>query len=301
MSSFVDNLSPKEWEAFCEIMLRQHYGAKNFWSVPDDDGGDLGLEFYTIDGTLFQCYCPDKGVDMASYKKKIQKKIREDLKKLKTNEIKIAKMIDDVTVHQWVLLTPEFKSKDLIGYCNTKKKEVIAENITYINNDEFLVKVETADSYPDGKLYAQGVYSKAIDIPLLSISEVEKDAWKDGNTEFSGNVVRKSVALMGESSEGFQDEIFTKYIQMEKFLDQLREEHPDLYEMVEDTARAQLENMREDAFFSAKDKGFVKSILDGNKSAFSKHSEFMSEKNVQSLSFGYLSKWLAQCYMDFES
>lgn len=301
MSSFVDNLSPKEWEAFCEIMLRQHYGAKNFWSVPDDDGGDLGLEFYTIDGTLFQCYCPDKGVDMASYKKKIQKKIREDLKKLKTNEIKIAKMIDDVTVHQWVLLTPEFKSKDLIGYCNTKKREVIADNITYINNDEFLVKVETADSYPDGKLYAQGVYSKAIDIPLLSISEVEKDAWKDGNAEFSGNVVRKSVALMGESSEGFQDEIFTKYIQMEKFLDQLREEHPDLYEMIEDTARAQLENMREDAFFSAKDKGFVKSIVDGNKSAFSKHSEFMSEKNVQSLSFGYLSKWLAQCYMDFES
>lgn len=301
MSSFVDNLSPKEWEAFCEIMLRQHYGAKNFWPVPDEDGGDLGLEFYTIDGTLFQCYCPDKGVDMASYKKKIQKKIREDLKKLKTNEIKIAKMIDDVTVHQWVLLTPEFKSKDLIGYCNTKKREIVAENITYINNDEFLVKVETADSYPDGKLYAQGVYSKAIDIPLLSISEVEKDAWKDGNTEFSGNVVRKSVALMGESSEGFQDEIFTKYIQTEKFLDQLREEHPDLHEMIEDTARAQLENMREDAFFSVKDKGFVKSILDGNKSAFSKHSEFMSEKNVQSLSFGYLSKWLAQCYMDFES
>ncbi|MPW31627.1 hypothetical protein F9L16_21870 [Agarivorans sp. B2Z047] len=301
MSSFVDNLSPKEWEAFCEIMLRQHYGAKNFWSVPDEDGGDLGLEFYTIDGTLFQCYCPDKGVDMASYKRKVQKKIREDLKKLKTYENKIAKMIDDVTVHQWILLTPEFKSKDLIGYCNTKKRAVIAENISYINNDEFLVKIETADSYPDGKLYAQGVYNKAIDIPLHSISEVEKDAWKEGNTEFSGNVVRKSVALMGERSEGFQDEVFTKYIQIEKFLDQLREGHPDLYEMIEDTARAQLENMREDVFFSTKDKGFVKSIVDGNKSAFSKHSEFMSEKNVQSLSFGYLSKWLAQCYMDFES
>ena len=210
-------------------------------------------------------------------------------------------MIDDVTVHQWVLLTPEFKSKDLIGYCNTKKREVIKENISYIKNDNFLVKVETADSYPDGKLYAQGVYNKAIDIPLLSISEVERDAWKEGNTEFSENVIRKSVTLMGGSSEGFQDEVFTKYIQIEKFLDQLREEHPDLYEMIEDTARAQLENMREDAFFSSKDKGFVKSIVDGNKSAFSKHSEFMSEKNVQSLSFGYLSKWLAQCYMDFDS
>lgn len=301
MSSFVDNLSPKEWEAFCEIMLRQHYGAKNFWSVPDEDGGDLGLEFYTIDGTLFQCYCPDKGVDMASYKKKIKKKINEDLKKLKNNDKKIEKMIDDIIIHQWVLLTPEFKSKDLISYCHTKKKEVVSNNISYINNDDFVVKIETADSYPDGKLYAQGVYNKAIDIPLQSISEVDKDAWKEVNSEFSGNIIRKSVALMGENSEGFQDEVFSKYIQTEKFLDQLREEHPDLYEMIEDGARAQLENMREDSFFSSKDKGFVKSIVKGNKVAFAKHSEFMSEKNVQSLSFGYLSKWLAQCYMDFKA
>lgn len=301
MSSFIDNLSPKEWEAFCEIMLRQHYGAKSFWVVPDEDGGDLGLEFYTIDGTLFQCYYPDNGVDMASYKKKIQKKINDDLKKLKSNEKKIHAMIDDVVVHQWVLLTPEFKSKDLITYCNKKKKEAIAKNIAYIDNEKFVVKIETANSFPDGKLYAQGVYNKTIDIPLLSITDVEKDAWKQGHSEFSNNVARKSVALMGADSLGFQDTVFTKYIQIEKFLDQLREEHPDLYEMVEDTARAQLENMREDAYFSSNDKSFVKGIVDGNKAAFSKHSEFMSEKNVQSLSFGYLSKWLVQCYMDFES
>lgn len=301
MSSFIDNLSPKEWEAFCEIMLRQHYGAKNFWAVPDEDGGDLGLEFYTIEGTLFQCYRPDKDVDMKAYKKKIQKKINDDLKKLKSNELKIHKMIDDVVVHQWVLLTPDFKSKDLITYCNKKKREVLAENISYINSDDFSVKIETAGTYPEGKLYAQGVYNKVIDIPLLSITDSEKEAWREGNSKFSNNVVRKSNALMGEDSKGFQDRVLTKYLQIEKFLDQLREEHPDLYEMIEDTARAQLENMKEDSFFSVNDKGFVRNIVDGNKSAFSKHSEFMSEKNVQSLSFGYLSRWLAHCYMDFES
>jgi hypothetical protein len=60
MSSFIDNLSPKEWEAFCEVMLRQHFGAKNFYPVPDQDSGDFGLEFFTVDGTLFQCYYPEQ-------------------------------------------------------------------------------------------------------------------------------------------------------------------------------------------------------------------------------------------------
>ncbi|OOZ38858.1 hypothetical protein BOW53_13965 [Solemya pervernicosa gill symbiont] len=80
MSSFTENMTKKEWEVFCEIMLRYHYGQPYFWSVPDEDSGDYGIEFYTADGTIFQCYYPDLSVDMATYKKKIQKKINDDLK-----------------------------------------------------------------------------------------------------------------------------------------------------------------------------------------------------------------------------
>lgn len=58
MSSYTDDMSEKEWEAFCEKMLRFHYGQANFWSVPDQDSGDFGIEFYTADGTIFQCYYP---------------------------------------------------------------------------------------------------------------------------------------------------------------------------------------------------------------------------------------------------
>lgn len=300
MSSFIDNLSPKEWESFCEIMLRQHFGAKNFWTVPDEDSGDLGLEFYTVCGTLFQCYYPDKNVDMSSYKSKIQIKINDDLKKLKTNEDKISKMIDDVIIDQWVLLTPDFKSKDLITYCNKKKKEIIGKNISYIDNVKFTVKIETANSYPSGKLYAQAVYDKVINIPLLSVSETEKDLWKIGNQQFFKNVVGKSNKLMGPGSHGFQDEVFSQYIQMDKFLDELREEHPNLYERIEDTARAELRNMKVNSHFVSKDKGFVKSVIEHNSSAFSKHSILLSDENLEILSFGYLSKWLAECNMDFK-
>lgn len=301
MTSFIDNFSPKEWEDFCEDMLRQHFGAKNFYSVPDQDGGDLGLEFFTVEGTLFQCYYPDPGVEMSAYKKKIKKKIASDLKKLKENEEEIQKLLDDIIIQQWVLLTPENKSKDLIVYCNNKKKEVVKENISYIDANNFSVKIETADSYPAGKLYAQGVYGKAIDIPLLDVTVEDKDVWKTGNHEFSANIIRKSNSLIGNDSGGFQDIVVTKYIQIEKFLEQLRADHPDLHELIEDSARAQLENMKEKSLFKSHlDKNFVEIIVDENKKAFSKHSNYMSDKNMQSLSFGYLSKWLAECYMDFK-
>ena len=47
------------------------------------------------------------------------------------------------------------------------------------------------------------------------------------------------------------------------------------------------------------DKEFVKRIVASNKTAFEKYAKFFSDRNKQSLSFGYLSKWIAECYMDF--
>lgn len=301
MSGFIENLSRKGWEEFCEVMLRKHYGAKNFYAVPDEDRGDLGLEFFTADGTIFQCYYPDKDVGMAAYKKKIQNKINDDLNKLKKNEQEILKLLDDIKINQWTLLTPELKSKDLIVYCNRKKKEVVSKEICYVDNNSFKVKIETASSYPDGKLYAQGVYNSSINIPLLTISDELKSDWLSSNSEFSSNIIRKSSRLMGARSEEFQNTIVSKYMQIDRFLEQLRDDHPDLHALIEDSARAQLESIKEDSLFlSSLDSEFVKKIVGDNKSAFSKHSKFMSDTNVQSLSFGYLSKWIAECYMDFK-
>lgn len=284
-------------------MLRQHYGQPNFWEVPDEDKGDLGIEFYAVDGTLFQCYYPNKHTDMDGYKKKIQKKIRVDLTKLTLYESQIAEILDGIKIRQWVLLIPEFKSKDLIKYCNRKKRDVVSKNISFIDPDRFEVKIETADSYPDAKVYAMTFSGKQIDIPIADISEIEKENWieSENNSEFLQNIRRKSDVLMSANPDEFKARVVTKYIQNEKFLDQLRDEHPDVFDVVEDSARARLDKMQDDAIFANSiDSNFIASILDGNEKSFQKCSTFMSERNRQSLSFGYLSKWLAECFMDFK-
>lgn len=135
---------------------------------------------------------------------------------------------------------------------------------------------------------------------MHKVTDSDKDTWKTCNSNFSQNIVRKSNALMGDNSDRFQDNVVAKYIQIVKFLDQLRADHPNLHELIEDCARAQLANMEEDSILGTPlNNTFVHNIRESNKAAFAKHSQFMSDTNIQLLSFGYLSKWLAECYMDF--
>ena len=302
MDIYAEISTAKEWEGFCARMLRFHYGADNFWLVPDEDQGDLGLEFFTIDGTIFQCYFPEKNADMPAYKTKVQKKINDDLKKLKKNETEIEDVLHGVVikVRRWILLIPVMKSRKLITYCNRKRTEHLKNPPSFIDTKHFQVKIETAESYPNGAFLARQLLSKAVDIPVAEVTESDQEIWKVGNTEFSGNIDRKSNKFMPENSIRFKGRVVEKYIQIDKFLEDLRENYPDIHLLIEDGARAQLERIKDGSLFEdALDKQFVKDVVRGNKQAFSKHDVFMSESNVGLLSIGYLSKWLAECYMDF--
>jgi hypothetical protein len=300
MTDFERTLTPKQWESFCETMLRNHHGAKYFYPVPDEDRGDLGLEFFTATGIIYQCYFPKPGTDMAVYKKSVKKKVSEDLKKLIKNGDEISTLLDGININQWVLLTPDNKSKDLIKHCNKMKKEIIGANLSFIATDDFTVKIETANSYPDSKLFAQGTYGKAINVPLSEVTDSDLNLWKLDNNEFSSNVARKTERLLGNDTSKLQAEVVTKYIQLEKFLDYLRYNYPDIYNLIEDSSLARLEDMRENALLEDNlDKTFIQRVIADNKHAFGKHAKYLSEKNEQQLSFGYLSKWLAECYMDF--
>jgi hypothetical protein len=281
-------------------MLRQHFGEDNFYTVPDEDQGDYGIEFFTIQGTIFQCYFPNPQYEMAKYKKEVQKKINDDLKKLKSYEKEIFSMLDGTTINRWVLLTPENRSKNLITYCNKKKNELLKEGIKFIDKENFRVKIETADSYESAKLYALAVQGASINIPLDPISEEEKEAWIVGHSGFSENILRKSNILMGENSIKFQKRVIENYIQTDKFLSIMRSNHPDLLDLIEDTARALLEDSKNNALFEdTLDQNFVKSLQSNNKSTFEKYAKHLSDSNNSLLAFGYLSKWVAECHLDF--
>ncbi|MCI5217942.1 MAG: hypothetical protein D3914_01800 [Candidatus Electrothrix sp. LOE2] len=285
-------------------MLRNFYGTEVFFPVPDEDSGDRGIEFYTNTGLIFQCYYPEKKYEMKEYKRKIQGKINDDLKKLKSNEKEIGKWLDNVKIHQWILLTPENKSKDFLAYCTRKKKETIDRNISFIDNENFSVKIETAESYPSSMRYAIKYDPDIIDIPSLDINSEYINEWKinNSNSDFLSNINRKSKLVRGDAPDKFQDLVIEKYIQLDNFNDKLKDEHPDLYNQINNTSFALLEEIRINQTINGDivGKELISKIIKNNSEMFGKYLKDMSDKNVQLLPFGYLSKWIAHCFMDFE-
>lgn len=300
MDDFWRNYTADDWEKFCETMIRRHYGTNNFWAVPAEDRGDCGIEFFTVDGCVFQCYLPENADEMALYKKKIQKKINDDLKKLKLYENQIKSWLDGRLVHRWILLTPKNRTKDLIGYCKKKKNDVLKWNLAIIDSSNFEVKIETHDSYKDGCLYAKGLRLKKIEIPTVQVTQTTQEAWEGANSKFSENVERKSKLLMGESYYDFKERVIERYIQLDNFLQELRLEAPDLLDQIESSGRSLLEEMRNDSvFFSEFDKKFLSKVDSRNRERFDSYLTELAEGNVKSLPFGYIAKWVAECNMDF--
>lgn len=297
-ASFKDEMDGTSWENFCEVMLRKYFTWKCFFSVPHEDRGDHGIEFYTSCGTIFQCYCPKQQYSMEEYKKKIQGKINKDLNKLKECDAEISAMLNGIKIKAWVLVIPFNKSRELLKYCARKTTELKKDAPSFIDASNFIVKIETDESFPEESLYARSLISKEINLNVSTPNEVDVEAWKVGNSEFYQNVIRKTDKIAAKNSDSFRNDLIAKYVQINELLDAYREQYPELHGQLTSIALNNLQVLRDDSYFDARPASeVVKDLLRSNREQFEKIA--ISRENVQVLSFGWIAQWIAECQMDF--
>ncbi|WP_334134233.1 hypothetical protein [Acinetobacter schindleri] len=289
----------KKWEDFCEIVIRNHFTPRYFTSVPSLDSGDCGIEFFTKEGSIYQCYFPNPQFSMSEFKTHVQDKIRDDLKKLSTYEDTIATWLDGIKVHQWVLLIPEIRSKDLLNYCNKYKKNTISKNLTFIDNSKFDVKVETPQYYSKAFIHALKYQNSEIHISVKNPETT--DIFNFQQTELDLNIQRKSK-IISNTPEKFSKNMTSKYLSMQSFLDELRNYHPDTYYRVEECGRMLLEKMQDLIEIDGLEPNveFIKVVKTQNEQEIQiMFNEVFSRINLNQLSYGFISKWIAECNMDF--
>lgn len=287
-----------EWEGFCERMLRHEFTWKNFVSVPHKDRGDHGIEFFTKCGVIFQCYYPDPTYSMADYKKHVQKKINEDLKKLSDYEVEIKKMLGDVLITEWVLVVPEVKSRELIKHCMKKEKSL--PKLSFFSTNGVSVKIETDDSFPSGSLYSRTFIGEEINIPLEDVETADAEAWKQSNSSFYDNICRKTLKVSKNGIENLRTELIKNYLRLEELMDAYRDQFPDLHTEVNNIALANLQTLKNDNLFDQQEpRQVLSSLLKLNRETISKIEQRISPQNNEAFSSGFIARWLAECKMDF--
>ena len=300
MSDIFFNFDGPKWEKFCERMIRHHYTQPYFTSVPANDRGDCGLEFFTQDGSIFQCYFPNPQYSMPEYRTHVQNKIRIDIMKLKTHEDEIKKFLGDIIIKQWVLLIPENKTKDLISYCNKYKKKILEAGVSYLHPTDFNIKIETADSYPSSKSYALKFGDELVKLPLKSIDENNLNNFKD--SIFEENISRKSN-IISDKPIPFANNMTKKYLKINNYLEDLRSTYPDLYQKIEECSRILLDKMKDLIEIDGMDPdiNFIKAVKNQNEKEINEiFGSIISHFNRSELPYGYIAKLIAECNMDFD-
>ncbi|WP_433209369.1 hypothetical protein ACQP00_45035 [Dactylosporangium sp. CS-047395] len=136
-----EQLSGDEWQDLCVRVLHEHHGGGQLIEVPDDDLGDGGLEAYSLDGCIYQCYAPEnEPLDTGTRYRKQRSKMTADVGKFIRNKAKIAKVLPPgYQAKLWILLVPLINSKRLNEHCHDQTVRLRAESLPYASHDIIVV------------------------------------------------------------------------------------------------------------------------------------------------------------------
>src|SRR2546430_14260062 len=87
---------PDGWQVFAFQLVQLRHKPQNVQIVPDSVRGDAGIEFFSTDGCLYQCYAPEEVTDVRKAASAMKEKGRRDLNKLVNFQTIIQRILQDL-------------------------------------------------------------------------------------------------------------------------------------------------------------------------------------------------------------
>ncbi len=184
------------WEEICQICFQLKYEEDGYQEMVAHTQGDLGIEGYTRDGKVFQCYCPKKNYSANELFEKQRNKITSDLGKLIAYRKEIKEYLGDIKIKRWYFITPFYLNKDIVKHCVKKAEEmrnygldILDPNFDVLINDIKFIAKEIP--------YALNLNNFKINVNLeKEITCEEVEYFKKSDVKGIDNLVRKSSALI---------------------------------------------------------------------------------------------------------
>jgi hypothetical protein len=297
----VESWDPVEWEVHGIAMITHHFGVDQVVPVPDDDGGDRGLDAFTVKGIGYQCYAPEGEPLAPSKRASLQKgKITTDLKKLLENSDKLQALLGSVELHTWVLLSPEHKSASVIEHCNIKAKEVLGWNLPFVAPD-FRVLIHSTATYLKAHAFIMQTeaFSGDLQRPPEPVPGADFGAVTGPLIDVMNTKLRKIPRLREEAiRRKHRANLLEGHLGGGALLDRIRDRAPDLAAHFD----AMMEAARRDMIFTAAgDFAVAEFYIDLRKRLVERFSaDLLPVVNAEFLADKCITDWLQQCPLDFE-
>lgn len=207
---FEGKLDGDSWEDICQACYRMMYREKHYTEIPAVQGGDGGIEGFTRNGIVNQCYCAEREYSENELYEHQRDKMTHDINKLLSPEYKKRLLKLGVpTIREWHFVVPFYKDSRIIEHAETKRQEVLKrkeedpEQYDYIDSN-FIIVIKQAEDFA---VEITRIMRKSLtDTKLnLAVRAVEKPNWEDCDSEKVANISRKVKAVMGDVDDDDED------------------------------------------------------------------------------------------------
>lgn len=309
-----DNLDGDTWEKWCDDCYRDRYQECNYVKIPASHTGDAGIEGFTNNGVVYQCYCPERGYSDDELYKHLRKKATRDIAKFINKDN--AKRLSDLgirNVKEWHFIIPEYKDKRIIEHLERKRKEVVVartndpDTFSYIDpNIEIVLKTAEDFKVELVRLIRNSLVDIKLNMAIKSINDVD---WTTCETEKIGNIKQKLKAIMGadESDSNFKDVLkfwAEAYLKGIEIMNMLQKSCGTIYEellYLEQQYKKDVSvksKMNRDNSVNYK---LFNEILDNFEKTIKEQFECFSAPSIMELKWDLVSGWLADCSLHFKA
>lgn len=289
------------WEKLVHKALRLRY-PQNYTEVPARFGGDLGIESF-CQGGVYQCYCPDGNPSQQELYEGQRDKMTQDINKLIKNESEIKGIIGSRLIDTWYFVTPNYKNKELLSHCRKKEREVVRENLSHIDDDNFKIQILIEDDFliEFRSLFSNKLLQINAIVPTVNDHDIEE--WKNNQLAFYENLEKKIPKLTNDSQqvkELIRNNI-KSLIQGEAILHDVGSKFPELYEKVTNLVNAWEDDVYVNSMINSgsAEKHFKETADNFYKELLKECDEQISLSVAKHIQRRTISFWLCNCPLDF--
>ncbi len=290
-----------EWQEFALRLAQLRHGGENVQVVPDKVRGDAGIEFFSMNGCVYQCYAPEESSDVSKAASAMKAKAQRDLRKLSKNQTVVSRLLQGIKIRRWILLCPFLDNKDVVASVRESGSKLHESGLSFLSADfEALVQSQQDFSKEIERLRQLSI-SAPVNASSPSPDEV-KDASKGLLGErLVGKLARAFPAEPGAERQRRAHAFIRSLLTRDNTLESLRIEHPILWERFSSCISAEEDRLSALGGKTSHPADQLEESLQRIERSL-RHDlrDIFGIGMITTMSTGTVADWLVRCPLDFD-